>query len=140
MTRDGRNSGIPGGRDSARGTRAAGFTLVEVLVALGILAGLACAVAGAAAACRAAGERARREADGARVLADLYAAARTEGPGAVAEVPGEEGRWAVVGTGGARTAVGDAGAGAERWRIEAMERTAGGVEAVFDVHGEPEAP
>jgi type II secretory pathway pseudopilin PulG len=113
---------------------------VEVLVALGVLAGLACTVAGVAAACRASEERAKREAAAARVLAGLYAAARMDAGVEPREVPGEEGRWAVLSEGGERVPVAEGEGGALRRRVEAVERREGGNEVAFEVMTEAALP
>lgn len=113
---------------------------MEVLVALGVLAGLACTVAGVAAACRASEERAARDAEAARVLAGLYAEARMDAGAEPKDVPGAEGGWAVVTSGGERVAVAEGDGTALRRRVEAMERRAGGNEVAFEVMTEASLP
>lgn len=129
-----------GGCNELRPSRGEGFTLVEVLVALGVLVGLACAVSGVVAACGAAEERARRDAEAARVVASLYAEARMDAGAEPREVPGEEGRWAVVASGGERVAVAEGDGVALRRRVEAMERREGGGEVAFEVMTEAALP
>lgn len=130
--------GPEGRTDRLGAARRDGFTLVEALVGLGVAVGLACAVAGVAGVLRLAGERAELDARAARAVAALYAEARMGER--VADVPGEEGRWAVTPRDGERVPVGADGAWAPRRRIEAAQRSGGGETIALDVLGEAVRP